>query len=212
VEPADVVPALADERVGLADQLAGLTDSEWAAASLCPGWTARDVLAHLTLTTRLTMLRAVGGMLRARGDVNRMIGDSARSRARAFPPADLIAQLCENAESTRRPPGTQIWDPLVDVLVHGQDILRPLGHVRTMPVERVGPALEHVWSSSFYGPAKRFVGLRFVATDIDWTSGEGDREVRGPAAELLLVATGRPAGLAEAEGPGVEEASARLAR
>jgi hypothetical protein len=40
--------------------------------------------------------------------------------------------------------------------------------------------------------------------------GDGDREVRGPAGELLLVATGRPAGLAALEGPGVEDAAARL--
>jgi uncharacterized protein (TIGR03083 family) len=212
VEHADVVTALADERVGLADQLAGLTEAEWAAASLCPDWTTRDVLAHLTLTTRLTLLQAVGGMLRARGDVNRMIGDSARSRASAYPPAELISQLRETADSTRRPPGTRIWDPLVDILVHGQDILRPLEHRRTMPVERVVPALAHVWSSSFYAAAKRFDGLRFVATDAEWSGGAGDREVRAPAGELLLVATGRPAGLAGAEGPGVEEAAARLAR
>jgi uncharacterized protein (TIGR03083 family) len=212
VERADLVPALADERVGLADQLAGRADGEWAAGSLCPAWTTRDVLAHLTLTTRLTTLAAIGGMLRARGNIDRMIGDSARSRARAYPPAELIAQLRETAESTRRPPGTQIWDPLVDVLVHGQDILRPLGHVRTMPLDRVVPALDHVWSSSFYAPAKRLGGLRFVATDTEWSAGEGDREVRAPAGELLLVTTGRPAGLAGAEGPGVEEASARLAR
>ncbi len=212
MDSADIMPALADERLGLADQLAGLSDAEWTATSLCADWTTRDVLAHLTLTTRLTKLQAIAGMLRARGDVNRMIGDSARSRARTYPPGDMIAQLRETADSAHRPLGTQVWDPLVDILVHAQDILRPLGHRRPMPVERAVPALAHVWSSSFYGAAKRFDGLRFVATDADWSAGEGDREVRGPVGELLLVATGRPAGLAGAEGHGVEEASARLAR
>ncbi|MDF2979478.1 MAG: hypothetical protein K0S40_4206 [Actinomycetospora sp.] len=51
---------------------------------------------------------------------------------------------------------------------------------------------------------------RAQATDADRSAGDGDREVRGPAGELLLVATGRPAGLAALEGPGVEDAAARL--
>ncbi|MEU6799312.1 hypothetical protein ABZ907_47150 [Nonomuraea wenchangensis] len=32
-----------------------------------------------------------------------------------------------------------------------------------------------------------------IATDAGWSAGEGPREVRGPAADLLLLATGRPA-------------------
>jgi hypothetical protein len=34
--------------------------------------------------------------------------------------------------------------------------------------------------------------------------------VHGPAGELLLVATGRPAGLAALSGPGVEDVAARV--
>jgi hypothetical protein len=78
-----------------------------------------------------------------------------------------------------------------------------------MPPERVQPALEHVWSSSFYGARKRFAGLRFVATDVDWSAGEG-AEVRGPSGELLLLLTGRPAGLDGLDGPGAAEAATRL--
>lgn len=209
MDTTDVLPALIDERRSLADQFDELGDADWAADSLCPEWTTRDVLAHLTLTTRLTKLQAIGGMLRARFDINKMIGDSARSRAHAYTPAEMIAQVRETADSTNRPLGTQIWDPLVDILVHGQDVLRPLGRTRVMPVERAVPALAHVWDSSFYGAAKRFTGLRFVATDAEWSGGEGN-EVHGPAGELLLVATGRPAGLPALTGPGVAEASTRL--
>lgn len=101
-------------------------------------------------------------------------------------------------------------DPLVDILVHGQDIVRPLGRRRVMPVERVVPALDHVWMSPFLGTPKRFAGIRFEATDVDWARGEGAHELRGPAGELLLVATGRPAGLAGVIGPAVADARERL--
>jgi hypothetical protein len=78
-----------------------------------------------------------------------------------------------------------------------------------MSPERVRPALEHVWSSSFYGARRRFAGLRLVATDLDWAQGEG-REIRGPGGELLLVLTGRRAGLDGLDGPGAAEAERRL--
>lgn len=210
MERSEIVPAVAAERLGLADLLDGLTEAEWETPSLCAGWTVRDVVAHLTLTTRLSRLAAVVGMIRARGDINRMIADSARRRAAEYRPAELVAQFRETADSSRRPLGTQVWDPLVDVLVHGQDIARPLGRHREMPVERVVPALTYMWGSSFYGAQKRLAGLRLIATDADWSAGDGEHELRGPAGELLLVATGRPAGLGQLAGSGVTEAAARL--
>jgi uncharacterized protein (TIGR03083 family) len=205
-----ITAAVEAERRGLADQLEELGPDEWRVRSLCPEWTVHDVLAHLTLATRLSKAAAIGGVLRARGDVNSMIRDSSRRRAREFGPAELVAQLRETAGSARRPLGTQPPDPLVDVLVHGQDMTRPLGRRRDMPPDRVGPALDHVWTSSFYGARKRFAGLRLVATDLDWSAGDGDREVRGPAGDLLLLATGRAAGLDGLGGPGRDEAAARL--
>jgi uncharacterized protein (TIGR03083 family) len=132
----------------------------------------------------------------------------AAARRRATPP-ELVAQLRETAGSPHRPPGTKVQDPLVDVLVHGQDIARPLGRTRVIPLDRAEVALGYVWSSSFYGVRKRFRGLRLVATDLDWAAGDGP-EVRGAAAELLLAATGRPAGLPALSGPGRDEAAARV--
>jgi hypothetical protein len=79
-----------------------------------------------------------------------------------------------------------------------------------MAPERVSVALAHVAGSSFYGVQKRFAGLRFVATDLDWSTGSGD-EVRGPGGQLLLLLTGRPAGLAGLQGPGAATVGARLA-
>jgi uncharacterized protein (TIGR03083 family) len=204
-----VLRAVEAERRDLADTLDRLTPADWDVASLCAGWTIRDVVAHLTLTTRLSKPAAVLGVLRARGDINRMILDAGRRRAAEFAPAELVAQLRATAGSARRPLGAQPPDPLVDVLVHGQDIARPLGRTRPMPAEHVRPALEHVWVSSFYGARKRFAGLRFVATDLEWSEGDGP-EARGPGGELLLLLTGRRAGLDGLDGPGRSEAAARL--
>jgi uncharacterized protein (TIGR03083 family) len=204
-----IVAAVEAERLGLADDLDGLTADDWAAASLCEGWTVRDVVAHLTLATRISPVSAFLGVVKARGDINRMIGDSARARSGRFEPAELVAQLRETAGSPKRPLGTKPADPLVDALVHAQDVLRPVGRTRAMAPERVGPALEHVFASGFYGAATRFAGLRLTATDHEWSHGEGP-EVRGPSGELLLIATGRPAGLGALSGDGVDEVRTRL--
>jgi uncharacterized protein (TIGR03083 family) len=209
VDREEIRRAVEAERLDLADLLDRLAPADWEVGSLCAGWTVRDVVAHLTLATRLSRRAALLGVLRARGDVNRMIGEAARRRAAEFGTAELVAQLRATAGSARRPLGTQPPDPLVDLLVHGQDIARPLDRVQPMPGEHVLPALEHVWRSSFYGARRRFADLRLVATDVEWSAGDG-AEVRGPGGELLLVLTGRGAGLDGLDGPGVAQAAAQL--
>lgn len=198
------------ERLGLADLFAELDDHEWEAASLCPGWTVRDVAAHLTTSTRTTLRDTIKGAIRARGDFDRMVADQARELAVAHEPAELIALLRETAGSARRAPGAGPLDPLVDALVHGQDVARPLGRVREMPVEPTVAALDHVRRSIFYGARKRFRGTRLVATDVEWSAGDGPDEVRGPVGDLLLLATGRAAGLATLLGPGVDRIASAL--
>ncbi|MFD3439695.1 maleylpyruvate isomerase family mycothiol-dependent enzyme [Streptomyces sp. NPDC058685] len=198
------------ERLSLADFFEGLHDEEWEEASLCAGWTVHDVAAHLTLSTRTTPAGSITGIIRARGNWDRMEADKARERAAGFGPAELIAQLRETAGSARRAPGAAPLDPLVDALVHGQDVARPLGRRRDMPVEPTVAALGHVHGSIFYGARKRLRGTKLVATDADWSAGYGPDEVRGPVGELLLLATGRPEGLAGLSGPGVRRLEAAL--
>lgn len=195
------------ERLSLADLFEGLTDAQWAAPSLCAGWTAHDVAAHLTLSTRTGWREIVPGAVRARFSFDRMEFDFAKARAARFGRAELVAQLRETASSSRRTPGSTPLDTLADALVHGQDVARPLGLRREMPVAAAAAALGHVVTSSFYGARKRFRGLRLVATDVEWSSGEGPR-VRGPVADLLMVATGRRVGLAALTG--AEAVAARM--
>ena len=51
-------------------------------------------------------------------------------------------------------------------------------------------------------------GLRAVATDLDWTSGNGI-EVRGPAEALLLALAGRRAAADDLTGPGLDVLTSR---
>ncbi|WP_280315887.1 maleylpyruvate isomerase family mycothiol-dependent enzyme [Nocardia abscessus] len=198
------------ERLGVADFLDELDDHEWAADSLCPGWTVHDVSAHLTLSNRVTLGATIVGVVRARGDWNRMTERMARDRASRYTPAELIAQLREGAGWTRRAPGAGPLDPLVDTMIHGQDIARPLGRRRDMPAEQAVVALEHVLRSPFYGSKKRLRGVRVVATDAEWSAGTGTEKIHGPLSDLLLLATGRAAGLAGVTGTGVQRLAEAL--
>ena len=57
------------------------------------------------------------------------------------------------------------------------------------------------------------MGLRFVATDLDWSYGPPDApRVEGPAEDLLLAICGRRTGLAALHGDGVAELAARISR
>ncbi|WP_312018516.1 maleylpyruvate isomerase family mycothiol-dependent enzyme [Streptomyces sp. I05A-00742] len=148
------------------------------------------------------------GPVRARGDFDRMVADLARERAAAFIPAELTAHLREAAETTRHAPLSGPLDPITDLLVHEQDIARPLGRVWRMPVAPALAAIGHVLESRFYGARKRFADVRLVATDVNWSAGEGPDDLRGPLEDLLLLATGGTAALSHVTDPGRERLAA----
>ena len=80
-----------------------------------------------------------------------------------------------------------------------------------MPEDRLVAALELVPSlSGFVGCKARVSGLRLVATDVGWSSGDGP-DITGPGEAILLSASGRRAALGELGGEGVDTLRARVA-
>jgi uncharacterized protein (TIGR03083 family) len=127
------------------------------------------------------------------------------------PPADLIAELRDLADSRRKPAITTLDNLLFDTLVHVQDIAVPLGLTATMPLEAAREGAERVWRMSWpFWARRRLRGLRLFATDIDWTAGDG-AEVRGPVRALLLMLTGRTAAvLPQLSGPGAKQLAEKM--
>ncbi|MEV0540087.1 maleylpyruvate isomerase family mycothiol-dependent enzyme [Nocardia salmonicida] len=183
--------AVAEERTTLVALLRELPESAWDAETLCEGWRVRDVVAHLVLATRVTIASLVVNLIRARGNTDRLIHDTAVRLADRTSTAELLAELHATIDSRVIPIGTTPIDRLMDLLVHGQDIAVPLGIERVMPTAAAQLSLERVWTMGAPFHARtRLTGYALAATDTGWTAGTGTT-VSGTAAELLMIVTGR---------------------
>ena len=206
---ADAVWRTIDEqRADLADLFEELTDDQWKTPSLCQGWRVREVGAHLTLA-QMRPATALRALIHARGGFDRMIHETAVAQAE-LPPDRYAPLLRTMVGSRRKAPGVTHLEPLIDVLVHGQDIALPLNLSRAIPLEAAAAACTRVWRMGFpFRARRRLSGIRLVAVDRRWSVGEG-AVVEGPLASLLLVLTGRPAGVARLDGPGTALLAERL--
>jgi uncharacterized protein (TIGR03083 family) len=199
----DVWAEVTAERTDLCDFLETLTPDEWDAPTLCTDWKVRDVVGHIVMgSEKLGFGRSVGALAKSGFSMNKMIANTAKEVGKE-PPEDLLKRLRDNAASQTVPPMTKPADLLSDTLIHTQDIRRPLGKPREIPPERLRLALDDQKAVAFTGNKKRIAGLKLVATDLDWTYGDGP-EVRGPAEALLLAMTGRTSVLDELSGDGVQ--------
>jgi uncharacterized protein (TIGR03083 family) len=193
---------IAAQRRAVADVLDGLTPEQWATPSLCDAWTVHELAGHLVVPFEVSLPRVVLEMAKARGGFSRANVALARRAAQA-PPGELVAAIRANAESHFTPPGHDWHAPLTDTYVHTQDICIPLGIVSPADPAQWPVVLDFLVSKKAKGA---FVGrplpaLRFEATDVAWSSGEGP-EARGPAAALALMILGRCALADRLEGPG----------
>lgn len=190
------------ERAALTDDLARLDAGQWDAPSLCEGWTVRDVAAHLVDTARTTRIGFVAGLVRARFDFDRQNARGVE-RERGASPQETLERLRRVASRTTTPPAP-LDTRLVEEVVHGEDIRRAVGLVRTYPQEAVVRALRlQARTPASFGGAKELVArVRLTATDADLSIGEGP-DVTGPVLSLLLAVSGRRAALGELGGPGL---------
>ncbi|MGY1744998.1 maleylpyruvate isomerase family mycothiol-dependent enzyme [Blastococcus sp. SYSU D00695] len=183
------------ERGSLADVIEGLSPAEWATPSLCDAWLVGDVATHLT-QAHMGLRDAAVAAVRAGGSFDRMIRDSAL-RARGLSPSECAARLRAMVGSRRMAPFLRPVQPLLDVLVHGQDVTVPLGRTRPMPAAASAVAARAAWATSFpFGARRRLAGYRLTADDADLVLGDG-APVHGPAGAVLLLVTGRTAAALE---------------
>jgi uncharacterized protein (TIGR03083 family) len=201
-------PLIRAERVALIADLEDVSDPQWSTQSLCSAWTVRDVLAHMTTTAKMTPGRFFGKFAGTGFQFNAMNEKGVKQELGATP-ADTLARFKAQLDRTTAPPGP--LDAMVgEIVIHSQDIRRPLGIAHTYQPEALTLVGDFVIRGNLLlGGKRRSTGLTLVATDVDWTRGSGP-EVRGPLASIILALTGRKAGLADLTGDGVAILAGRL--
>jgi uncharacterized protein (TIGR03083 family) len=208
----DLLPLIADERRRVARLVEGLSQQQLATASLCTEWTVHEVAAHL-LSPLVTPLPKALFMLVISGfNVDRLNRRLTASVAR-LSPQEIVDGLRERAGHPFKPPRMGFEAPLVDLLVHQQDIRRPLGFSPDLVPERLmlclGIVAKLTERSSILGTRGCLEGLRVEATDLDWGYGEG-LVVRAPGEALLMALSGRTAALPDLDGEGADLLRSRL--
>jgi len=204
----DVWPLVHAERDALIEFLASLEPSQWDEPSLCEGWTVHDVVAHVVATAKTTRVGFVVGLARARFDFDR---ENARglARERGTTPQETLDRFRAVRHRTSTPPAP-LDTRLVEAIVHGEDIRRPLGATHAYPADAVERALrlQARTAASFGGGKQRVAGLALIPDDASYSIGEGPA-VTGPALSMLLAVSGRTAALADLDGPGAPELARR---
>lgn len=203
-----------DEMGDLGKYLRSLDAPQWDQPSLCEGWAVRDVIGHMCVGHTTPLPKIVGSMVRYGFNVPKGSFEMSKRFAAERSPDellavwdDIVANHIRKGISTKIP----IHEGFVDHLIHHQDIRRPLGAPREIPAERLVGALDALGRiGGFMKSKQRLAGLRLVASDLDWSRGDGP-EVRGPAEALILTASGRPVALDELSGDGVATLRQRVA-
>jgi len=203
-----------DEMGSIAAFLHELDDEQWDAASLCDGWRGRGVVSHMCVGYTTPLPKMVALIARRAFNVDRASKEESIAFGDAHSPAEILSVLERIHRDNIRKGITRVIpskEGLVDHFTHQQDIRRPLGLPRAMPEDRLLAALEAAPSIGGFHKAKgRARGLRFIASDIDWSSGDGP-EVKGNGEAILLALGGRPSVLNELGGEGLATLRERVA-
>lgn len=196
------------ERERLAEMLAGLSDHDWSVKTLCFEWSVEDVVAHLSAAASTGTVAWMRSMLLAKFKPNK---HNQRQLARYLgdTPAGTM-EIYRNSIDNITAPTKDYPAWLGEVIVHGQDIARPL----SLRLEPNPIAVEEV--TRFYAMkdfavnSKSLVsGLTLEAIDSDFRFGSGPL-VRGQLLDLVMTMAGRPIYLVELDGDGIAELNHRM--
>jgi len=185
----------------LADTWESLTPEQWSSPSWCEEWTVQETAGHVLAAAEQTPANFFKEFASAGFKFN-VFAQRGADRVAKLGPNELVRRLRARTSTRNHPPGP-VSAMLGEVVVHGDDMRRPLGLSHQTP-EAALVVVADSWKKTniLIGSKKRIEGLRLIATDSTWTNGEGP-EVSGPLQSLVLAMTGRKQVLSDLSGDGV---------
>jgi uncharacterized protein (TIGR03083 family) len=195
-----------DEQVEFAEFLRRLTPEQWQMPSLCKGWSVHDAVIHIAIHAHSSGTQRVLSPFRYGLSLE---GQMAPWRMR--PTRELVDFLAAPATLAGR---QDILTQLSELVIHQQDVRRPLGIERKIPADRLSIVLDFgisvsgiTWTMAF--SRRRAKGLRLFAPDIGWWAGGGP-EVSGPGEAILMALNGRSDALRDLAGEGAPLLASRI--
>jgi uncharacterized protein (TIGR03083 family) len=202
VEAAEVRQEVARLRHQFADRIVALDETAWDKASWCSGWQVRDVLAHLVKNAESTPWSLIGDLLRGGLRPDHSVNEAAK-RLRGVRVPELADRLHRAADERLRSGASSKPFGLGDVVVHSADAIRPCGQDVDVLPDVAPSVLDAYWDRArWVVHAAPHSGHRLVATDLDWSKGNGS-EIRGRSIDLVLFVANRRQVLPLLEGPGL---------
>ncbi|WP_370326041.1 maleylpyruvate isomerase family mycothiol-dependent enzyme [Euzebya sp.] len=208
------------QRAALCDLLESLTDEQWQAETMCDGWDAGDIAAHLLVREREPW--AAGGIL------IKPLASLTESRMRSRTRDGRAAMI---ADLRKGPPPWFAYGPLAraqvaEDYIHTEDVRRGGAAALTPRLEPDDGTGDEIIADILWESVSRFAVLTFGRVRADGvlalTDGSTSRAytlggkiahragdarpdetvtVHGPVGDLLLYTTGRVGARVSAEGP-----------
>ncbi|MEO5781232.1 maleylpyruvate isomerase family mycothiol-dependent enzyme [Arthrobacter oryzae] len=198
------------ERGALAEDLADLSPEQWHNDTLCGRWDVEQVVAHLTAAASLNQwqwLRSMFGA-RFRPDVH---NQRRLEEFRGATPTETLDRFRAVIRSNIAP-SSDTPAYLGEVVVHSQDIRRPLGIPRTPGIDALTPVAEFYARRDFtVASHTHAAGLLLRADDGPFAAGAGPL-VTGSTLALVMTMAGRVPYLEDLQGSGVPILRSRLGR
>jgi uncharacterized protein (TIGR03083 family) len=211
VDDDQLIARTAANRHLFADALDALGEAHARDATLCAGWDVRTLAGHQLQPVHVPSWRFLLTAARHRSMARAC--DVHAHRLGDRPLAETAAEIRERAADGSKPWYIGRAGPFTDSCIHLRDLAEPQGLDVTAPLEDWRAALEIIVSprgrESFVPIASLLEGVRWEASDIDWTHGEGST-VTGSAEALAMVITGRPAYLERISGAGAAGVRERM--
>lgn len=190
-----------EERQLLGEVLQALEPDTWGSQTLCGNWGVRQVVAHLSAAGSTGTGGWLANMVRSGFDTNRH-NDRLLVRNLGQDWQETLARY-QSLSTSRVAPLGSVRGMLGEVLVHGQDIARPLKIELVPSGGAVREVAEFFAAKNFAVNSKSMIkDISLIAVDDEFTTGSGP-EVRGSLLDLVMAMAGRGEVCSKLEGSGV---------